>query len=46
MLSSSNGFVDLVVDGLVPLPINNLRRTPFVQNMMEEFFPPLDSRRI
>jgi hypothetical protein len=31
---------------LLPLPINSLKRMPFVQNITEESFPPFDSKRI
>jgi len=44
--SSSDFFGFRVFDVLVPLPISTLKRTPFVQNMTDEFFPPFDSRRI
>ena len=44
--SSSDFFGFRVFNVLVPLPISTLKRTPFVQNMTDEFFPPFDSRRI
>lgn len=35
-----------IFDWLVLVPINILNSIPFVQNIIEEFFPPLDSKRI
>lgn len=44
--SSNKRFWFRAFEALVPLPINNLKRTPFVQNKTDEFFPPFDSKRI
>jgi len=44
--SSNEHFRFRAFEVLVPLPISNLKRTPFVQNKTDEFFPPFDSKRI
>jgi hypothetical protein len=44
--SSNDRFGFLVFEVLVPLPISTLKRTPFVQNKIDEFLPPFDSKRI